>query len=226
MREIILDTETTGLDYKSGDRVIEVGCVELLNHVPTGENLQFYCYTDKKINEGANTVHGITNEFLKNHPPFDVNAQKFLDFIKNDTLVIHNADFDIGFINNELKLIGLNNLKNNIVDTVPLARKTLDTRIANLDYLCRRFSVDLSKRSYHGALLDCHLLAEVYIELRGGKQTALNLKNLEKKSTQNPKKNKNYSQDIKKVEISPEEIKNHKKLIEEIKSPLWQKMDY
>ena len=116
MREIVLDTETTGLNYKAGDRVIEVGCVELLNHVPTGNTLQFYCSTEKQIPEDVKSVHGLTNEFLKKYPTFKNQSKKLLDFIKKDTLVIHNADFDVGFINNELQIIGLSKIKNEIVE--------------------------------------------------------------------------------------------------------------
>ena len=115
MREIILDTETTGLDYKTGDRIIEVGCVELINHIPSGNNLQFYCSTDKKITNNAINIHGLTNNFLKNHPTFKEQSKKFLDFIKSDILIIHNADFDVGFINNELKLIGANSNHSRVV---------------------------------------------------------------------------------------------------------------
>ena len=226
MREIILDTETTGLSYELGDRIIEVGCVELYNHIPTGKTLQFFCNVQKKISEEASGIHGITNEFLSSHLTFKENANNLINFIKNDTLVIHNASFDIGFINNELKIIGLPELKNKIIDTVSLARKKLNTRIANLDYLCRRFEIDLSERKLHGALLDSHLLAEVYIELKGGKQTALNLKNLEEKTTVTPKSNKNYSQNTKIAKITPEEIENHKNHVKIIKNSLWQKMDY
>jgi DNA polymerase-3 subunit epsilon len=173
MREIVLDTETTGLNFRSGDRVIEVGCVELFNHVATGKTLQFYCSVDKRIHEGATKVHGLTNEFLTKFPNFEDQADIFLDFIKEDTLIIHNADFDSGFINNELRIIGKPELTNKIIDTVSMARKKLNTRIANLDYLCRRFSVDLSERDLHGALLDSRLLAEVYLELKGGKQITM-----------------------------------------------------
>ena len=177
MREVVIDTETTGLNYKTGDRIIEIGCVELINHIPTGNNLQFYCSTEKKIDEEAVKVHGLTNNFLKNYPSFKKQSNQFLKFIGDDTLIIHNADFDIGFINNELELIGANPINNKIVDTLLLARKKLNTRVANLDYLCRKFSIDLSARTTHGALLDCQLLAGVYIELLGGKQTALDFLN-------------------------------------------------
>ena len=175
MREIVLDTETTGLDFISGDRIIEVGCVELINHITTGNKLQFYCSTDKKISEGASRISGLTDDFLKQFPSFKEQVKKLLNFIKNDTLIIHNADFDLGFINNELKLMGANKIENNVVDTVVLARKKLNSRIVNLDYLCKKFSIDLSARTFHGALLDCQLLAEVYLELLGGRQTSLDL---------------------------------------------------
>ena len=211
MREIVLDTETTGLDYKSGDRVIEVGCVELVNHIPTGNNLQFYCSTEKKIDENAIKVHGLTNAFLKKHPTFKENSNKFLEFIKNNDVIIHNADFDLGFINNELKLIGVGPIKNKIIDTVTLARKVLNTRIANLDYLCRRFSIDLRARKFHGALLDCQLLAEVYLELMGGKQTTLGFSgDIKERALITNNKNSLKTKTINKVRIDEEEIKSHK----------------
>ena len=225
MREIILDTETTGLNFKAGDRIIEVGCVELINHVQTGNNLQFYCSTEKIINEGANKIHGLTNNFLNKHKTFKEQSKKLLDFSNNDTLIIHNADFDMGFINNELKLIGAKPINNKVIDTIVLARKKLNTRIANLDYLCRRFSIDLSDRSLHGALLDCQLLADVYLELLGGRQTTLELIDSKKtvdKKDRSPKEN--YS--IIKVKIGDEEINHHKKFVKSIKNALWNKMDY
>ena len=175
MREVVIDTETTGLSYKNGDRVIEVGCVELINHVATNKFLQFYCKVDKEISESAEKITGITNGFLKDKKKFSEHCESFLNFIDNDTLIIHNADFDVGFINNELSFVGKPAISNPVVDTVALARKTLNTRVANLDYLCRRFKVDLSERDLHGALLDSRLLAEVYLELKGGKQFSMNL---------------------------------------------------
>ena len=167
MREVVVDTETTGLSFKAGDRITEVGCVELKNFVPTGKTLQFYCRSDKNISDSAKNITGLSDEFLSGQKTFEENHKLLLDFISDDTLIIHNADFDVGFINNELSLIGLPPLTNNIIDTVTMARQALNTRIANLDYLCRRFNVDLSDRSFHGALLDSHLLASVYLELRG-----------------------------------------------------------
>ena len=226
MREIILDTETTGLSYKEGDKIIEVGCVELFNHIPTGKNLHFYCSTKREIKEGAKSIHGLTNGFLKTFPSFEEQIQKFLNFIKGDTLVIHNAGFDLGFINNELKLAGFSELSNKVVDTVLLARKTLNTRIANLDYLCKRFSIDLSQRKLHGALKDCNLLSEVYIELLGGKQTTLDLSkitpnNKTQKQTINPKDMK-----INTILITDKEIQDHKNFVKNLKNPLWDKLDY
>ena len=226
MREIVLDTETTGLNYKAGDRVIEVGCVELLNHVPTGNTLQFYCSTEKQIPEDVKSVHGLTNEFLKKYPTFKNQSKKFLDFIKKDTLVIHNADFDVGFINNELQIIGLSKIKNEIVDTLYLARKKLNTRIANLDYLCKRFSIDLSGREKHGALKDCFLLADVYIELLGGKQTSLNLDKEAKSLDNAQEKTKKTPSLAKKIILEESIVESHKKFIKNIKNALWNKMDY
>ena len=181
MREVVIDTETTGLSYKTGDRVIEVGCVELVNHIATNNFLQFYCKVDKEISETAQRITGITNKFLSNKKNFSAHCDEFLKFIDNDTLIIHNADFDFGFINNELSLIGMPQLTDPVIDTVSLARNVLNTRVANLNYLCRRFKVDLSERDLHGALLDSKLLAEVYLELRGGKQFSMNLSKSTKK---------------------------------------------
>ena len=164
MREVVIDTETTGLSYKAGDRVIEVGCVELINHVTTNNTLQFYCRVEKEISDGAQKITGITNKFLNDKKYFADHCDEFLNFVDNDPLVIHNADFDVGFINNELLLMGRPKLSNPIIDTVSLARRALNTRVANLDYLCRRFKVDLSERDLHGALLDSRLLAEVYLD--------------------------------------------------------------
>ena len=226
MREIILDTETTGLNFKEGDQIIEVGCVELINHVTTGNDLQFYCSAKKTITKEAVKIHGLTNEYLSKYPPFKEQVKKLLDFIKQDTLIIHNADFDIGFINNELSMSGLGPLKNKIIDTVLLARQKLNTRIANLDYLCRRFSIDLSSRKLHGALLDCQLLSEVYLELMGGKQTTLELIESSKQySNRNNKKPPN-TQEISIVKVDENERKSHKEFVKKIKNSIWHKLDY
>ena len=226
MREVVLDTETTGLKFRSGDRVIEVGCVELINHVATDKSLQFYCNVNKPIDREATRVHGLTSDFLKDKPTFEANAQNFLDFIKADTLIIHNSEFDMGFINNELKMLEMGPLKNNVIDTVVLARKTLNTRIANLDYLCRRFSIDLGERDLHGALLDSRLLAEVYLELIGGKQISMNLKTSEIQNKNLTNSSANTPLDLLKVSLSEEEASQHKLVLKKIKNSLWGKIDY
>ena len=226
MREVVLDTETTGLNFKLGDRITEVGCTELINHVATENKLQFYCSVDKKVGEDAVRISGLTNEFLNKYPPFVDNVDKFLNFIKEDTLIIHNAEFDIGFINNELSIIGKLPLKNKIIDTVSLARKTLNTRVANLNYLCRRFSIDLSERSLHGALLDTQLLAEVYLELIGGKQISMNLSS--SSSNKNISSNSVNKSELAllKIKVNKDEVLQHKNLIKQIKNPLWGKINY
>ena len=226
MREIVLDTETTGLSHKNGDRIIEVGCVEMINHIATKNTLQFYCRVDKKISEDAVKISGITNDFLKDKKTFEEQHLEFLNFIKDDNLIIHNADFDIGFLNNELKLIGKKNLSNKITDTVSLARSVLNTRIANLDYLCRHFNIDLSKRSLHGALLDAQLLSEVYLELKGGKQFTMELVSRKKTKKSEDKKNNNNKQKIVKLIVEQESIPKHKLMAKNIKSSLWEKFDY
>ena len=226
MREIVIDTETTGLSYKTGDRIIEVGCVELINHVATNNSLQFYCKVDKEISEGAQRITGITNKFLSDKKYFNDHCDELLRFIDNDPLIIHNADFDVGFINNELFLLGRSKLSNPIVDTVSLARKVLNTRVANLDYLCRRFKVDLSERNLHGALLDSRLLAEVYLELRGGKQFSMNLA---KNNQGNNKTNNNKTsipKNITKYKPVKEDVDLHRTMVSEIKQPVWKKYNY
>ena len=225
MREIVIDTETTGLNYRSGDRIIEVGCVELKNHVPSGKSLQFYCRPDKRVSEDARNIVGISDDFLKKQKTFKENHKLMLDFIKEDTLIIHNADFDLGFINNELKLIGLPALTNPVIDTVKLAREVLNTRIANLDYLCRRFNIDLSDRSFHGALLDSQLLASVYLELKGGKQFSMKLDT--KSSKQNNSSISNVNKEkTKEIKVTEQQIGTHKEMLKKIKNPIWNKFNY
>ena len=225
MREIVIDTETTGLNYRTDDRIIEVGCVELNNYVPTGKTLQFYCKPDKEISEGAKSIVGISDDFLQNKKTFKENHKIFLEFIKDDTLIIHNADFDLGFLNKELSLIGLPPLQNSIIDTVPLAREVLNTRIANLDYLCRRFNIDLSDRSFHGALLDSQLLASVYLELRGGKQFSIQLDSDQPKNKKNQPLNKNIIK-TKEIELNNDELSAHKNMLKKLKNPIWNKFNY
>ena len=226
MREIVIDTETTGLSHKAGDRIIEVGCVELINHVATNKSLQFYCKVDKEISESAQKITGITNKFLKDKKSFAEHCDALLEFIENDPLIIHNADFDVGFINNELSLIGKPAITNPVVDTVALARKVLNTRVANLDYLCRRFKIDLSERDLHGALLDSRLLAEVYLELRGGKQFSMNLSKDNKTKTNQTSKKEANNKKIITFQALEEDVALHKKTVGEIKEAVWKKYNY
>ncbi len=226
MREIVLDTETTGLNFREGDRIVEIGCVEVINHVPSNNTLQFYCRTDKKISEEAQKISGISNEFLKDKKTFSEQYLMLLNFIRDDTLIIHNSKFDLGFLNNELNIIGKGSIKNKIIDTVSLAKKVLNTRIANLDYLCRRFNIDLTKRKLHGALLDAQLLAEVYLELRGGKQITMDLTTKENKDHSLKKNNNLIKKNTTKLLINKEDIVSHKLMVRSIKEALWKKYNY
>jgi DNA polymerase-3 subunit epsilon len=176
MREVILDTETTGLDPASGHRVVEIGCVELINHVSTGMTFQRYVNPERDMPAEALAVHGLTEEFLSRQPVFAQIAQEVLDFLGDATLVMHNAEFDLGFLNAELELAGLPRLPaSRATDTVLIARRRFPGAQASLDALCRRFRIDNSDRTLHGALLDARLLAEVYLELIGGRQADLRL---------------------------------------------------
>ncbi len=174
MREICLDTETTGLDPKDGHKIIEIACVELVNKVRTGQVFHTYVNPRRDVPQEAFRVHGISTEFLQDKPIFDHVAQKFLDFIKDGTLVIHNAAFDMKFLNHELRLVGLNPIASDfVVDSLTLARKKFPGSPASLDALCKRFNIDITHRTKHGALLDTELLCDVYIELMGGAQSGL-----------------------------------------------------
>ncbi|HEY8963337.1 MAG TPA: DNA polymerase III subunit epsilon [Alphaproteobacteria bacterium] len=171
MREIVLDTETTGMDPASGDRIVEIGCVELENHVPTGKHLHLYLNPERDVPAEAVAVHGLTAEFLAKHPTFAEVVDQFVNFIGDDMLIIHNADFDVKFLNAELRTLGFPSINmKRVTDTVMMARRKFPGSPANLDALCRRFNIDLSARTLHGALLDSELLAEVYLELLGGRQ--------------------------------------------------------
>jgi DNA polymerase-3 subunit epsilon len=175
MRELVIDTETTGLDPSDGHRVVEIAVIELFNHLPTGKSFHRYINPERDMPEAAQAVHGLTKEFLASHPVFAVIADDFMAFIGSDPLVIHNAEFDLGFINAELKRINLPTLSPAVTDTLLLARRRFPGQPANLDALCRRFAIDLSGREKHGALIDGELLAAVYLELIGGRQPGLDL---------------------------------------------------
>lgn len=174
MREIVLDTETTGLDPLTGDRLVEIGCVELLNSIPSGNTYHAYINPERDMPVEAFRVHGLSEEFLRDKPKFPEIAQEFLAFISDSNLVIHNAEFDLKFINYELNQIGLDPiLKDRVVDTLSIARRKHPGSPNSLDALCSRYRIDNSRRTKHGALLDSEILAEVYIELLGGRQAAL-----------------------------------------------------
>ncbi|HAC57684.1 MAG TPA: DNA polymerase III subunit epsilon [Rhodobiaceae bacterium] len=174
MREIVLDTETTGISPQDGHRLVEIGCLELFNHVATGKFFHTYINPERDMPEGAFRVHGLSEAFLSDKPKFAEVADDFLEFIGEDPLVIHNASFDMGFINAELKRIGRPSLPMaRAIDTLEIARRKYPGAQNNLDALCRRFNVDNSGRTKHGALLDSELLAEVYLELMGGRQPGL-----------------------------------------------------
>lgn len=182
MREIVLDTETTGLDPATGDRVVEIGAVELLNGVPTGENFHVYINPERDMPEGAFRVHGLSAEFLSGHPVFSAIAADFSAFIAEDRLVIHNAEFDVKFINAEFARLAIPPLApERVLDTLALARRKHPGGANSLDALCSRYGVDSSRRKKHGALLDAELLAEVYLELSGGRQTTLTLQAAERR---------------------------------------------
>lgn len=227
-REIVLDTETTGMDPEEGHRIIEIGCVELYNHLPTGKMWHHYINPEREVDAGAVAVHGIKTEFLKDKPVFGELVGSFLDFIGDATLVIHNAAFDIKFLNAELKPYGFPAFKlADTIDTLLIARQKFPGSPANLDALCRRFGVDLSGRDLHGALLDAQLLATVYLELIGGRQHGLGLSdqtvsagNQDSALSGEAIKNRPY-REPRLFSASPKEEEDHQKMIESLKSPLW-----
>ena len=175
MRELVIDTETTGLDPDAGHRLVEIAAIELVNHLPTGKSFHQYINPERDVPEEAQAIHGLTNEFLAPYPVFAAIADEFLAFLGEDGLVIHNAEFDLAFINAELKRVALPALSAPVVDTLLLARRRFPGQPANLDALCRRYAIDLSARDKHGALIDGELLAAVYLELIGGRQPGLDL---------------------------------------------------
>ena len=210
MKEIVLDTETTGISVKDGHRIVEIGCIELDNLIPT--NNKFHCYLnpERKVSEKAFEVHGYTDEFLSKQKKFSQVVNDFIEFIKDKRLVIHNAEFDLAHLNNELNLYGKNNIENEIVDTLTLARDKYPGSQVSLDALCKRFRIDNSRRTHHTALIDCDLLAKVYINLLDQKEPTLDFKqNLDIEENQSSK-NEYY----KKVILpSNEELENHKEYL-------------
>ena len=184
MKEVVLDTETTGLSVREGHRIVEIGCIELDNLIPTKNTFHCYLNPERKVSEKALEVHGYTDEFLSTQKKFSDVVEDFLNFIENKKLVIHNAEFDLSHLNNELTLLGKERLDNkNVVDTLALARDKFPGSPTSLDALCKRYRVDNSKRTQHTALIDCDLLAKVYINLLGQKEPTLNFKNEDNEKT-------------------------------------------
>ena len=234
MRELVLDTETTGLDHEAGHRLVEIGIVELENHIPTGSYFHHYLNPERDSDHGAEKVHGLSRKFLSDKPKFFEIVDEFLNFISDSKIIIHNANFDVGFINSELdrcKISGLN--ENRIIDTLQLAKKKFLGQSVSLDSLCRRYNIDLSDRDIHGALKDAKLLASVYLELIGGRQSKLdfvaseNSQGLEKSNSifnldeyySNLKK-----KDIKRVNINQRDLMLHLESIKNIKNNIWKKI--
>ena len=220
MREIVLDTETTGLNPATGDRIVEIGCVELINHLATGKSYHQYINPQRAMPDEAFRVHGLSDEFLADKPPMSDVVSGFIDFIGDSPLIIHNSDFDMRFINSELNLLGLGPLRmDRAIDTVRMAREKFPGAPASLDALCRRFGIDNSVRSLHGALLDAQLLAEVYLELIGGRQPDFQLSTEVDDAplvTGDAARRKRRSHDA-----SDEELAAHKNFIAQMENPIW-----
>ena len=233
MREIILDTETTGLDSNNGDRIVEVGVIELENHVQTGNYFHYYLNPEKDSDPQAFKIHGLSTEFLKDKPKFIDIADQFMNFISDSKIIIHNAPFDLGFINSELRKCNKVELDNIIVDTLLLAKKLFVGQSVSLDSLCRKFDIDISDREIHGALKDAKLLSQVYLELIGGKQTKLdfikesNITNLDYEHSilniNNLYKN-NKIRTQKNIFLNIDDNELHRKNIEKIPNSIWKNL--
>ncbi len=211
MKEIVLDTETTGLSVKEGHRIVEIGCIELDNLVPTQKKFHYYLNPERKVSEKALKVHGYTDEFLSDKKKFNEIADEFLLFIKDKKLIIHNAEFDISHLNNELRILGKKPITNEVVDTLVLARAKYPGSSISLDALCKKYRIDNSKRTKHTALIDCDLLAKVYINLIDQKEPTLNLKNFDEEKNEFKNHHNLYSKKI--ITPSSEEIKLHKNFL-------------
>ena len=235
MRELVLDTETTGLDPENGDRIVEIGIIELSNHIKTGKQFHYYINPERESDIKAEKIHGLSTEFLSDKLKFSEIADELVEFISDSKIIIHNAKFDVGFLNAELKRCNLNNLNNDkILDTLLLARKKYPGQSVSLDALCRRFEIDISNRKIHGALLDAELLSLVYLELIGGKQTKLKFDNdvdiiLDKISENiNIDISENYKNKkiiaIKNITLNKKDHQKHKKFMDTIPNSIWSKI--
>jgi DNA polymerase-3 subunit epsilon len=223
MREIVIDTETTGLDPQDGHRIIEIACLELVHHVPTGRSFHRYVNPERDIPADAMAVHGLDGEFLAGHAPFAAIAEELTTFIGGDRLVIHNAEFDLAFLNAELARLGRGPLAHPFVDTLAVARRRFPGAPASLDALCRRFAIDLSLRDKHGAEIDCTLLAAVYIELLGGRQPGLDFaaSNVEDAADMIWAPQNRPPRPARPHAPSIEELAAHQAMLAALKAPLW-----
>ena len=213
MKEIILDTETTGLSTKEGHRIVEIGCIELDNLVPTKNRFHCYLNPDRKVSEKAFKVHGYTDEFLSKQKRFEQIVDEFLNFIKESRLVIHNAEFDLSHLNNEMKILGKEKIKNEVVDTLVLARNKFPGSSTSLDALCKKYRIDNSKRVKHTALIDCDLLAKVYINLLDQKEPTLQFQNNDKENAKNLNEKVLYFKKV--INPTEKEIEMHKKYLKQ-----------
>ena len=226
-RKLILDTETTGLNFNN-DRVIEIGIVELIDNVLTQNYFHEYINPEMDISLSAQKVHGISNEFLIGKPTFNNIVKKFLEFIKDDIIIIHNAEFDTNFINKELQNCGFSNIKNSVIDTIKIAKKEFPGQTVNLDSLCKKLDVKNTRQNFHGALLDATLLSKVYLKLTTGKQENFNLINNKQKNINENKEAKNFKMNFsiprkQLMQLSDEEKKQHENFISGMNNPLWNK---
>lgn len=226
MREIIFDTETTGLDPVTGDRLVEIGCIELLNRVPTGRTFHAYYNPQRSMPAAAEAVHGLSDVFLKDKPLFSAGVQELLDFLEDSRLVAHNARFDFGFLNHELRLCGMAEVAiERMIDTVAIARQLHPGAKHSLDALCTRYGIDRSHRIKHGALLDAELLAQLYIELTGGRQIGLGLAQEEEKQLVRVELAAQVAvrpvRPARAFVVSAEELERHRVFVATLEKPLW-----
>ena len=211
MKEVVLDTETTGISVKEGHRIVEIGCIELDNLIPTKNKFHCYLNPERKVSEKALEVHGYTDEFLSKQKKFSDVGEQFLSFIKDKRLIIHNAEFDLGHLNNELSIFGKNKINNEIVDTLILARDKFPGSPVSLDALCKRYRIDNSIRTQHTALIDCDLLAKVYINLIDQKEPTLNFQNLDTETDNQNSSKVSYFKKV--IKPSEDEILKHKEYL-------------
>ena len=211
MKEIVLDTETTGISVKEGHRIVEIGCIEIDNLIPTKNNFHCYLNPERKVSEQAYKIHGYSDEFLSKQKKFGDISKDFLNFIKDKRLIIHNAEFDIEHLNNELSKIGNGKINNEVIDTLSLARDKFPGSSVNLDALCKRYNIDNSKRTHHTALIDCELLSKVYINLIDQKEPTFNLDNIKDENLVIQNKSVLYFKKI--IKPSAKETEKHKEYL-------------